>query len=78
MVLPVVDCFPELGNEMLTVFGALVSGAQHNAVKCISPATTKMLLKTVRDSDTSQVRDVNRIMEWKEYTGDGLPDNLDP
>jgi len=36
---------------MLTVFGAVISGARHNALRAISPATTKMLLKTVRESD---------------------------
>ena len=49
-----VDCFPELAHQMLTIFGAIISGARHNAVKVISPATSKMLLKTVRDSETSQ------------------------
>ena len=36
---------------MLTVFGAVMSGARHNATRAISPATTKMILKTVRDVD---------------------------
>ena len=49
-----VDCFPELAHQMLTIFGAIISGARHNAIKVISPATSKMLLKTVRDSETSQ------------------------
>lgn len=39
---------------MLTILGAIISGARHNAIRAISPATTKMLLKTVRDSETSQ------------------------
>ena len=39
-----------IAQEMLNVFGAIVSGARHNAIRGISPATTKMLLKTVRDS----------------------------
>ena len=56
-----VDCFPELAYELLTVFGALLSGASHNAVKVISPATSKMLLKTVRDSATSQEVHINAI-----------------
>ena len=56
-----VDCFPRLAYEMLTVFGGLISGARHNAVKAISPATTKMLLKTVRDSATSQEIHINAI-----------------
>jgi hypothetical protein len=56
-----VDSFPRLAHEMLTVFGALISGAKHNAVKAISPATTKMLLKTVRDSATSQEIHINAI-----------------
>ena len=56
-----VDCFPELAHEMLTVFGAVISGARHNAVKTISPATTKMLLKTVRNADTSQEIHINAI-----------------
>ncbi len=50
-----VECFPDLGLEMLTVLGAIISGARHNAIRAISPATSKMLLKTVRDSETSQV-----------------------
>ena len=49
-----VESFPQLGHELLTVFGAIISGARHNAMKAISPATTKMILKTVRDSSTSQ------------------------
>ena len=56
-----VDRFPELAYEMLTVFGALISGGRHNAIKVISPATTKMLLKTVRDADTSQEIHINAI-----------------
>ena len=44
------DQFPSIAQEMLNVFGAVISGARHNAVRGISPATTKMLLKTVRDS----------------------------
>ena len=44
------DQFPTIAQEMLNVFGAVISGARHNAVRGISPATTKMLLKTVRDS----------------------------
>ena len=56
-----VDCFPELAYELLTIFGAVISGARHNAVKVISPATTKMLLKTVRDSETSQEVHINAI-----------------
>ena len=56
-----VDCFPDLAYELLTVFGAMISGAKHNAVKVISPATTKMLLKTVRDSATSQEIHINAI-----------------
>ncbi len=49
------DRFPSLAEEMLTVFGAVVSGARHNAVQAISPATTKMILKTVRESgETSE------------------------
>jgi hypothetical protein len=46
---------------MLTVFGAIISGARHNASKAISPATTKMILKTVRDSKTSQDIHINAI-----------------
>ncbi len=45
------DRFPDLAREMLAVFGAVVSGARHNAVQAISPATTKMILKTVRESE---------------------------
>ena len=45
------DCFPQLARHMLTVFGAIMSGARHNATRAISPATTKMILKTVRDVD---------------------------
>ena len=56
-----VDCFPRLAHEMLTVLGALISGARHNATKAISPATSKMLLKTVRDSATSQEIHINAI-----------------
>ncbi len=49
------DQFPVLAEEMLTVFGAVVSGARHNALRAISPATTKMILKTVRESgETSE------------------------
>eukprot|EP00095_Tigriopus_kingsejongensis_P009861 snap_masked-scaffold853_size88743-processed-gene-0.4 protein:Tk09861 transcript:snap_masked-scaffold853_size88743-processed-gene-0.4-mRNA-1 annotation:"neurobeachin-like protein 1 isoform x3" len=48
------DCFPDLAQEMLIVFGAIISGARHNAVRAISPATTKMILKTIRDSDTNE------------------------
>ncbi len=49
------DQFPALAEEMLTVFGAVISGARHNAIKAISPATTKMILKTVRESgETSE------------------------
>ena len=44
------DQFPTIAQEMLNVFGSVISGARHNAVRGISPATTKMLLKTVRDS----------------------------
>ena len=44
------DQFPTIAQEMLNVFGAVISGARHNAVRGISPATTEMLLKTVRDS----------------------------
>ena len=40
--------FPEIGVEMLTVFGAVMSGSRHNALRAISPATSKMLLKTVQ------------------------------
>ena len=36
-------------------------GSQHNAVSAISPATTKMILKTVRDSKTSQDIHINAI-----------------
>lgn len=43
-----VDSFPELAVEMLNVFGAVVSGSRHNALRAISPATTKMILKTVK------------------------------
>ena len=42
------DCFPSLAEQMLHVFGAVVSGARHNAIRAISPATSKMLLKTIR------------------------------
>ena len=56
-----VDCFPQIAHEMLTIFGALISGAKHNAIKAISPATTKMLLKTVRDAATSQEIHINAI-----------------
>ena len=56
-----VACFPGLTYELLTIFGAVISGARHNAVKVISPATTKMLLKTVRDSETSQEVHINAI-----------------
>lgn len=48
------DCFPDLAQEMLTVFGAIISGARHNAIRAISPATTKMISKTIRDSDTNE------------------------
>lgn len=49
------DRFPAIAQEMITVFGAAISGARHNAIRAISPATTKMLLKTVRDSaETSE------------------------
>jgi len=75
-----VECFPNLGEDMLNVYGAVLSGSKANvrstkiltifyflrikcfkqiiiilkALRAISPATTKMLLKTVRDSSTSQ------------------------
>ena len=40
---------------MLIVLGSVISGSRHNAIQAISPATSKMLLKTVRDSEaTSQ------------------------
>ena len=47
------DRFPDLGVEMLTVFGAVISGSRHNALRAISPATSKMLLKTVQRSETT-------------------------
>ncbi|XP_040571294.2 LOW QUALITY PROTEIN: neurobeachin-like protein 1 [Lepeophtheirus salmonis] len=47
-----VDRFPTLAKEMLNVFGAIISGGRHNAIRAISPATSKMLLKTIRDSET--------------------------
>ncbi len=47
------ESFPQLAEELLTVFGAVLCGARHNAARAISPATTKMLLKTVRDRRTS-------------------------
>ena len=56
-----VDCFPQLAFEMLTIFGAVISGARHNAIKVISPATTKMILKTARDSETSEEVHINAI-----------------
>ncbi len=56
------DQFPTIAQEMITVFGAAVSGARHNAIRAISPATTKMLLKTVRDSaETSEEVHVGAI-----------------
>ena len=50
-----VECFPDIGLEMLIVLGAVISGSRQNGAKAVSPATSKMLLKTIRDSDaTSQ------------------------
>merc|ERR1719376_182022 len=46
------DKFPDLGVEMLTVFGAVISGSRLNALRAISPATSKMLLKTVTSSSS--------------------------
>ena len=43
-----VDHFPQLGVEMLIVFGATISGSRLNALRSISPATSKMILKTVK------------------------------
>ena len=46
---------PDIGLEMLIVLGSVIAGSQHNAIHAISPATSKMILKTVRDSEaTSQ------------------------
>ena len=42
-----VDSFPALAVEMLNVFGAVVSGSRHNALRAISPATTKMILISI-------------------------------
>ena len=45
----------DIGLEMLIVLGSVIAGSQHNAIHAISPATSKMILKTVRDSEaTSQ------------------------
>ena len=47
------DKFPEIGVEMLTVYGAVISGSRHNALRAISPATSKMMLKTVNQGGSS-------------------------
>ena len=48
-----VECFPDIGLEMLVVLGAVISGSRKNGAKAVSPATSKMLLKTIRDSDST-------------------------
>lgn len=50
------DCFPAIACELLHVFGSIICGHRKNATIAISPATTKMLLKTVRDSENTSER----------------------
>ena len=55
-----VDSFPDLAIEMLNVFGAVISGSRHNAIRAISPATTKMILKTLqKDKQIAEEKDIH-------------------
>ena len=58
-----VDSFPDLAVEMLNVFGAVISGSRHNALRAISPATTKMILKTVRKDKKEVEEEVSNISQ---------------
>ena len=58
-----VDSFPGLAVEMLNVFGSVISGSRHNALRAISPATTKMILKTVRKDKKETEEEVANISQ---------------
>ena len=58
-----VDSFPDLAVEMLNVFGAVISGSRHNALRAISPATTKMILKTLRKDKKEVEEEVLNISQ---------------
>merc|ERR1712223_896568 len=58
-----VDSFPGLAVEMLNVFGSVISGSRHNALRAISPATTKMILKTVRKDKKETEEEVTNISQ---------------
>ncbi|RZF48161.1 hypothetical protein LSTR_LSTR009850 [Laodelphax striatellus] len=52
------DCFqtdlvrkyPDLSMELLNVLGAIVSGAEHNALRSVCPATASLIMNVIADS----------------------------
>ena len=75
-----VDSFPDLAIEMLHVFGAVISGSLHNALRAISPATTKMILKTVRKdkkaAEGSKMNSNPSIIDQTEGDEEGWSTNI--
>uniref|UniRef100_A0A1B6DB47 Neurobeachin-like protein 1 n=1 Tax=Clastoptera arizonana TaxID=38151 RepID=A0A1B6DB47_9HEMI len=48
--------FPNLSIDLINVLGAIVSGAQHNALRGICPATVNLLMRVVSSTTNVDVR----------------------
>ncbi|XP_069696226.1 neurobeachin-like protein 1 isoform X2 [Periplaneta americana] len=47
---PLIEQFPQLSTELVHVLGAVISGAQHNALRAICPATVNIVMGVVSHS----------------------------